>query len=76
MNPGGIIYIRGDILDDSRVSPMGSVMRNLIYLNLYDEGQAYTETEHRVWLKESGFDQIERKILLDEFSFMKARKAK
>ncbi|MFB3061465.1 MAG: methyltransferase [Candidatus Binatia bacterium] len=76
MNPGAIIYIRGDVLDDSRVSPMGSVMRNLIYLNLYDEGQAYTETEHREWLEEAGFDHFERKTLPDEFSLMQARKAK
>jgi SAM-dependent methyltransferase len=75
MNTGGIIYIRGDVLDDSRVSPMGSVMRNLIYLNLYDEGQAYTEREHREWLEEAGFDHFERTVLLDEFSLMRARKA-
>jgi SAM-dependent methyltransferase len=75
INPDGIIYIRGDVLDDSRVSPMGSVMRNLIYLNLYDEGQAYTEIEHREWLEEAGFDHFERKILPDGFSSMRARKA-
>jgi ubiquinone/menaquinone biosynthesis C-methylase UbiE len=74
MNPGGIIFIRGDVLDDSRVSPMGSVMRNLIYLNLYEEGQAYTEKEHREWLEEAGFDRFERKILPDEFSLMRATK--
>ena len=76
INPDGIIYIRGDVLDDSRVSPMGSVMRNLIYLNLYDEGQAYTEKEHREWLEEAGFDRFDRKILPDEFSLMRARKVK
>ncbi len=75
MNLGGILYIRGDVLDDSRVSPMRSVMRNLIYLNLYDEGQAYTEREHREWLEEAGFNHFERKILPDEFSLMRARKA-
>ena len=41
VSPGGVIYIRGDVLDDSGVSPLGSVMRNLIYLNVYNEGQAY-----------------------------------
>lgn len=76
LNPGGAIYIRGDILDDSGVSPLGAVMRNLIYLNIYDEGQAYTEREHREWLREAGFEHFERRILPDEFSFVRARKTK
>lgn len=74
--PGGAIYIRGDVVDDSGVSPLGAVMRNLVYLNIYDEGQAYTETEHREWLREGGFENFERKILPDGFSLMRARKAK
>jgi cyclopropane fatty-acyl-phospholipid synthase-like methyltransferase len=76
INPGGAIYIRGDIVDDSGISPTGAVMRNLIYLNIYDEGQAYTEREHREWLKEAGFDDFERKTLPDGFSMVRARKAK
>jgi SAM-dependent methyltransferase len=74
VRPGGVIYIRGDVLDDSGVSPLASVMRNLIYLNVYDEGQAYTEQEHREWLKEAGFDDFERKILPDGFSIIRAGK--
>ncbi len=76
INPGGVIYIRGDIVDDSGVSPLGAVMRNLIYLNIYDEGQAYTEQEHREWLREAGFEDFERKILPDEFSVVRAKKPK
>lgn len=76
IGPGGVIYIRGDVLDDSGVSPLGSVMRNLIYLNIYDEGQAYTEQEHREWLKEAGFEDFERKIIPDGFSLIRARKPK
>ncbi len=75
INPGGVIYIRGDVLDDSGISPLGSVMRNLQYLNRYDEGQAYTEQEHRDWLKEVGFEDFEREILPDGFSFIRARKS-
>ncbi len=76
VSPGGAIYIRGDIVDDSGISPLGSVMRNLVYLNIYDQGQAYTEREHREWLKEAGFENFERKILPDGFSMVRARKAK
>ena len=74
IGPGGVVYIRGDVLDDSGVAPMESVIRNLIYLNVYNEGQAYTEQEHREWLKESGFEDVERKILQDGFSLIRARK--
>lgn len=73
--PGGAIYIRGDVVDDSGVSPIGAVMRNLIYLNTYDEGQAYTEKEHREWLQETGFEDFQRKVLPDGFSLMRARRA-
>jgi hypothetical protein len=45
-------------------------------LNIYDEGQAYTEREHREWLEEAGFDDFERKTLPDGFSMVRARKAK
>lgn len=74
VNPGGAIYVRGDIVDDSEISPMGAVMRNLIYLNIYDEGRAYTEREHREWLKEAGFADFERTILPDGFSMIRTRK--
>ena len=76
VRPGGAIYIRGDIVDDSGISPLGSVMRNLVYLNIYDQGQAYTEREHREWLTEAGFEDFERKILPDGFSMVRAQKAK
>ena len=32
---------------------------NLIFLNLYDQGQAHTEGEHRTWLTEAGFVEID-----------------
>ncbi len=76
VNQGGAIYIRGDVVDDSGIRPLGSVMRNLVYLNIYDEGQAYTEKEHREWLEEAGFSDIERKILPDGFSMLRACKLK
>ncbi len=75
VNRGGAIYIRGDVIDDSGISPIGAVMRNLIYLNTYDEGQAYTEKEHKDWLREAGFVDFERKILPDGFSFLRGRKS-
>jgi hypothetical protein len=54
------IYIIGFILDDSRLSPPSAVGANLNWINIYDEGESYTEHEHRVWMREAGFVDIER----------------
>jgi hypothetical protein len=75
MNPGGDIYIRGyGIIDNSRISPQKLVGFNLVYINVYDDGQAYTEQEHKDWLEESGFGGFKRTILEDGSSIINARK--
>jgi SAM-dependent methyltransferase len=77
MNPGGDIYIRGyGIIDNSRTSPSKLVGFNLVYINVYDEGQAYTEQEYKDWLEEAGFDTFRRTILADGSSIITARKMK
>ena len=77
MNPGGEIYIRGyGIIDNSRTSPSKLVGFSLVYINVYDEGQAYTEKEHKDWLEEAGFDSFRRNILTDGSSIITARKMK
>jgi ubiquinone/menaquinone biosynthesis C-methylase UbiE len=77
MNPGGEIYIRGyGIIDNSRISPRKLVGFNLVYINVYDEGQAYTEQEHKDWLEEAGFGSFNRDILADGSSIITARKIK
>ncbi len=75
MNPGGVIYIAGSgIIDDSRISPPEKVGLNLVFINIYDEGQAYTEQEHRDWLTEAGFDGFKRIILSGGGSIITAQK--
>lgn len=74
LKPGGHIYIIGAVLDDSRVSPPGTVAFNLVFLNVYDEGQAYTVREYRDWLDEAGFENIERVLLPDGNSIITAQK--
>ena len=77
MNLGGKIYIRGyGIIDNSRISPQKLVGFNLVYINVYDEGQAYTEQEHKDWLEEAGFGSFRRDILTDGSSIITARKTK
>ena len=75
MDPGGAVYIMGaGILDDSRVTPRELAVQNIVFLNLYDEGQAYTESEYRSWLIEAGFDEVRRDRLCDGGSVIVARK--
>jgi ubiquinone/menaquinone biosynthesis C-methylase UbiE len=74
MEPGGTLYILGVILDDSRLTPSYAVKSNLNYLNIYDEGRAYTEGEYRDWLEEAGFVFLERVVVQDGTSIIQARK--
>ena len=60
LDPGGVIHLVAQVLDDSRLSPEDAVSFNLVFLNIYDHGQAYTEQEYRDWLAESGFVDFER----------------
>ena len=60
----GTIAIIGTMVDDSRVTPPAAVGFNLAFLNLYDDGCCYTETEHRQWLEQSGFTDFKRQLLL------------
>ena len=35
---------------------------NQIFLNVYDGGQAYTESQHRDWLTEAGFGDFKHEV--------------
>lgn len=56
---GGALFIVGHVLEDSRLAPAAAVGLNLAFLSIYDEGQAHTEREHRTWLADAGFSDIE-----------------
>ena len=73
--PGGRIYIMGRMLDDSRLGPPESVAFNFVFINIYDDGRAYTEAEHRGWLDAAGFRDIERHPIGEGNSIMTATKA-
>lgn len=72
------MYIIGQILDDSHTSPLEAMGFNLGFINYFDAGESYTEKEHREWLKEVGFVDIERAnfLLPDGDGIMIARKPK
>jgi hypothetical protein len=74
MQPGGAVYILGSVLDNSRLSPPEISAQNLNYLNIYDEGEAYTEQEYWDWLVEAGFMDFDRVTLPNGTSIIRARK--
>jgi len=76
MEPGGYIYIIGCILDNTHLSPPASIAFSLVFLNVYDEGGAYTEKQHHDWLIESGFTDvsIEHNVMSDGLGIVAARK--
>jgi SAM-dependent methyltransferase len=74
LNPGGRLYIVGRVLDDSRLSPLGTVGFNLVFLNMFDAGRAYTEREHREWLTAIGLTNIERTLIAEDNSIITAYK--
>ena len=47
---------------------------NLVFLNIFDAGRAYTESEHRAWLTALSFAEIERVPLPEGVSIMTASK--
>ena len=76
MHPGGTLYIVNQILDNSRTSPPEAVGFNLNFMNTYEAAESYTEHEHRTWLSEAGFVDIERTnfLLGGGYGLMTARK--
>jgi ubiquinone/menaquinone biosynthesis C-methylase UbiE len=74
LKPGGVIYLVGWMLDNSRLSPKEIVGYNLVLLTAYKDGQAYTEQEYRKWLAETGFLHFKRVVMPDGASIVTARK--
>jgi len=68
--PGAEIFIVGRVLDDSRLSPPDAVAVNVMFLNVYEAGQAYTEAEHRAWLQAAGFTEVTRTPLAGGYSIV------
>jgi predicted O-methyltransferase YrrM len=75
LRPGARVYILGQgILDDSRLSPPEAACFSIAFLSLYPEGRAYTESEYRAWLEETGFTAVERTALEDSSLMITAQK--
>jgi hypothetical protein len=63
LSPGASFYILGQILDDSRLAPPETLGLDLAFLNLYEAGRAYTESEYRAWCEGAGLAGFTRLVL-------------
>jgi O-methyltransferase domain/Dimerisation domain len=70
LEPGGTLFAVGRVLDDSRLSPLDAVAVNVMFLNVYDDGQAYTESEYRAWFEDAGLVRVERRALAGGYSII------
>lgn len=75
LNDGGELFVVGRMLDDSRLSPLDAVAVNVMFLNVYDHGKAYTESEYKLWLTDAGLSDPTRTELAGGYSIMHAVKA-
>jgi SAM-dependent methyltransferase len=59
-SPGGRLVIRDFIVDDDRTSPKQAAVFALNMLVGTRGGSTYTEVEHRSWLLDAGYKNVER----------------
>lgn len=59
---GGMIFIVGQVLDDTRLAPRPVVAFNLAFPNVYRDGEAYSAGEYRDWLEAAGFVDIDVRL--------------
>jgi len=74
MRSGGEVYIIGYVLDDQRREPWEAAAYDVVFLNIYDQGRSYTDSEYRNWLEVGGFGKIDRVLLANNMSLITAHK--
>jgi 2-polyprenyl-3-methyl-5-hydroxy-6-metoxy-1,4-benzoquinol methylase len=75
VEPGGQLFLFGSgMLQNSRLAPRAAVEFNLVFINVYDEGQSYTESEYTSWLEAAGFEEMN--FNYDEFRITARKKGK
>ena len=70
LHAGGECFVVGRMLDDSRLAPIEAVAVNVMFLNVYEDGQAYTESEYRTWFEQAGLTGNRRLPLAGGYSIM------
>ena len=71
---GGTLFVIGHMTDDTRLSPTTAVEINLMFPSMFDDGQAYIESEYRNWPTTAGFIDISREPNVMGLSPITARK--
>jgi len=74
IRPGGALYVCDLILDDSRTTPREVVRVGVVFLNLFDSEEIFTESDYRRWMGEAGLVRIERVLTPYGFSIMRGVK--
>ncbi len=73
--PGGALYILGiGVVDDSRLAPVEAALFDLVFVNVYDGGRCYTESDYRRWAKAAGLEGFARKTLDGGYGLISLRK--
>lgn len=61
LNPGGQVVVQDFIMDEDRTSPSFGALFSLNMLVATEEGDTYTESQVRSWMKDAGLSEIKRK---------------
>lgn len=61
LNPGGQLVIREFVLDPDGTSPVMAAIFSVNMLVNTDGGSSYTEAEMKSWMKNAGFEKLQRK---------------
>lgn len=74
LDAGGELFVVGRMLNDDRLSPPEAVAVNVMFLNVYDHGQAWTEREYRACFAAAGLVEVTRQPLAGGYSVMRGVK--
>ena len=74
LRAGGELFAMSRMLDDSKLEPADAVSANVMFLNIYDAGGAYTESEYREWFSAAGLVDNQRRRLSGGYSIIKGSK--
>jgi cyclopropane fatty-acyl-phospholipid synthase-like methyltransferase len=72
--PDGSLFILGLATNDNHLSPAEAVGLNLIFMSLFEGGEAYTEAQYRHWLTDAGFGDIAREQYASGYSLFTGHK--
>jgi hypothetical protein len=61
------------VLDDDRRVPWEAAAYDVVFSNIYSDGQSYTDGEYRRWLQSAGCGEIDRRLLRNNMSLITAR---